>query len=89
MDVSSRLKRLRRELSVADEQLLHIDGESDDARLRALVAETPLADANAREASRHAEAQRRHRDDLTVRIVELEREQDALLDRMASGIDGG
>ena len=66
-----------------NEQVAHFEETAEDARLRALVSETPLADAEAREAQRHADAQRRARDDLLRSIAALEREQDALLDRMS------
>jgi hypothetical protein len=84
IDVSDRLRRLRADLSVAQEQLVYMQEEADDARLRALVSETPLADAEARESRRHADALGRQRDVLARSIAELEREQDALLDRMAA-----
>jgi hypothetical protein len=84
VDVSDRLKRLRAERSVTEEQLVFLEDEAEDARLRALVAETPLTDAEARDARRHADAIARHRDALVLSIAELEREQDALLDRMSA-----
>lgn len=84
VDVSERLKRLRAELGVTQEQLAFLEDEADDARLRALMAETPLADAEARDARRHADALSRHRDSLVLSIAELGREQDSLLDRMAA-----
>jgi len=84
VDVSERLKRLRTELAVTDEQVAFLEDEADDARLRALVAETPLGDVEARDARRHADALARHRDALATSIADLEREQDALLDRMAA-----
>jgi hypothetical protein len=84
VDVSERLKRLRTELAVTEEQVAFLEDEADDARLRALVAETPLGDVEARDARRHADALAGHRDALAGSIVELEREQDALLDRMAA-----
>jgi hypothetical protein len=84
IDVSDRLKRLRAELAVADEQCAVLVSESEDARLRSLVSETPLAQAEAHEMGRHADAQSRHRDELRRAIEELERDQDALLDRMAN-----
>jgi hypothetical protein len=83
IDVSDRLKRLRAELAVSDEQVAFFESEADDARLRSLVSETPLADAEAREVRRHADAQGRQREALRRAIRELETEQDALLDRMA------
>jgi hypothetical protein len=84
VDVSDRLKRLRAEAAVASEQLQFMADEADEARLRSLVSETPLADADAREAQRHADAHSKHRDELLRSIADLEREQDALLDRMAA-----
>ncbi len=84
LDVADRLKRLRAEASVLAEQVEHFESEATDAELRALVSETPVADHDARAARRHADAHRRQRDDLLRSISELEREQDALLDRMAA-----
>ncbi len=84
VDVAERLKRLRAELAVADEQVLFLDEEAEDARLRALVAETPLGEVEARDARRHADTLRRHRDALSGSIEELRRDQDALLDRMTA-----
>jgi hypothetical protein len=84
VDVSERLKRLRAELGVTEEQFAFLEEEAEDTRLRALMAETPLADAEARDASRHADALGRHRDALIHQIDELRREQDALLDRMSA-----
>ena len=84
VDVSDRLKRLRAELAVTQEQLAFLEDEAEEARLRALVAEIPLADVEAREARRHADAMGRHRDVLMTSIAELAREQDELLDRLAA-----
>jgi hypothetical protein len=84
IDVSDRLKRLRAELAVAEEHCAFLEAEAEDARLRALVSETPLADAEANEVRRHADAQGRQRDSLRRAIGELEQEQDSLLDRMAA-----
>jgi chromosome segregation ATPase len=89
VDVSARLKRLRHDLAVAEEQALFLSEEAEDARLRSLVAETPLADAEAREARRHADALLRQRDTLRRNIADLEREQDRLLDQMGSRLDRG
>ncbi len=83
IDVSDRIKRLRAELAVAEEQCAFLTAEAEDARLRSLVSETPLAEAEAHESRRHADAQSRQRDALRRSIGELEREQDALLDQMA------
>ena len=81
-EVVARLRALREELGVADEQLAALADEADDARLRALVSETPMAGREHDEARRHADAMARHRADLVNQIDELERRQDELLDRM-------
>ncbi len=82
--VSGRLKRLRADLVVAEEQLAHLADDAHDARLRALVSETPGAEKEHRDADRHAGAMRRHRDDLVEEIRQLEVQQDELLDSMGS-----
>jgi hypothetical protein len=81
-EVGARLKALRADLLVADEQLAQLTDEADDARLRALVSETPLAQQEHREAQKHADAMARHRGDVEREITMLERSQDELLDRL-------
>ena len=73
---------MRAELAVTEEQLTFLEEESEDARLRALVSETPLGEAEAREARKHSDAMAR--DALVHSIAVLLREQDDLLDRMAA-----
>src|SRR5690349_18257521 len=85
-DVSSQLRELRRELALTDEQLAQLAGEADDARLRSLVSETPLAEREHREAARHAEAMGRHRTDVAAAIERLEQQQDELLDRLNEAV---
>jgi hypothetical protein len=84
VDVSERLKRIRAELAVTEEQCLFLEEEAERQRMRALVAETPLADVEARDAGRHADALARHRDSLRVTVRELVQEQDSLLDRISA-----
>ena len=84
VEVSERLKQLRAELVVTDEQLTHFADVADDARLRALVSETPLADRDHHEAQRHADAMSRHRAEVQSTIDQLERRQDELLDRLSA-----
>jgi len=83
-DVSVRLKRLREELQVIDEQLLFLAEAADEARLRSLVSETPLADKDHRDAQKHADAMARRRDKVVASIGELEKAQDELLDRLVA-----
>lgn len=81
-EVSTRLKALREDLRVADEQHVQLLGEADDARLRALVSETPLADREHREAQRHSSRMQAHIDAVRDEIGKLEVTQDELLDEM-------
>ena len=78
-----RLRRLRVELSVVDEQLSHLDDEADDKALRSLVSETSGAGVEYREAQLHADAMRKHRLHVQDSILELEAKQDELLDKMS------
>jgi hypothetical protein len=84
VEVGERLKQLRSELTVTDEQMLHFAEAADDARLRALVSETPLADRDHHEAQRHADAMEKHRAEVLSTIDQLERRQDELLDRLTA-----
>jgi predicted nucleic acid-binding Zn-ribbon protein len=81
-ELGGRLKELRKELAIVDEQLAHLAGEADDAQLKALVSETPLADHEAREAQRHADAMARQRAEVAATIARLEADQDNLLERL-------
>lgn len=85
VEVAERLKHLRAELAVADEQLGALSDMAEEARLRALVSETPLADQELREATKHLDAMHRHRSDVEHEIGDLERDQDSLLDRLVAG----
>ena len=80
--MSARLRQLREELAVSDEQLQHLAEAADDARLRSLVSETPLADREHHDAQRHADAMMRHRSEVLDAITRLEQTQDELLDRL-------
>jgi hypothetical protein len=84
IEVNSRLKRVREELAVVDEQLAALADAADEARIRYLVSETPLADRELREARRHADAMTRSRVAVMESIAELERVQDELLDRLVT-----
>jgi hypothetical protein len=79
---AERLRRLRNELAVIDEQLASLDGAADESRLRALVSETPLADREHTEARRHAEAMASQRAHVLESIGKLEQSQNELLDRL-------
>ncbi len=81
-----RLKELREELAVVEEQLASLADDAHDTRLRALVSETPLAGREHHEAQRHADAMARHRGGVVACIEALERSQDDLLDRLMAEV---
>ena len=83
-EVTARLRTLREELALTDEQGGQFSDEAEDNRLRALVSETPLADHDFREAQRHADAWARRRADVVESIRRLEARQDELLDRLST-----
>ncbi len=84
LDLSGRIKAATTELAVTDEQLDFLEEEAESARLRAIVAETPMEVATANEAQKHVDALRRHREALATSIASLRTEQDELLDRLTA-----
>lgn len=80
--VAEELKRLRAELALSYEQLASLEDDASEAGLRALVAETPMAEAEARATRRHADAMAKHRAMLERSMADSERERDALLDQL-------
>lgn len=83
--VATRLRSLREELRVLDEQVDIFADDADAHAIRALVAETPGAAFEANDALKHATAIRKHRDHVARTIAELEQRQDELLDRLVGG----
>jgi chromosome segregation ATPase len=90
MNVTERLTALTAEINdarkavrILEEQLAFQLDVAEDARLRALVSETPLADREYRIARDDLERLKRSRDDEARRLRELEEERDQLLDRLA------
>jgi hypothetical protein len=84
-DVHSRLVRAREELAVLDEQLEVVQESADEARVRSLVSETPLAAHEHSEAKRHADAMVKARATQANTVIELERRQDELLASVSTG----
>ncbi len=85
-ELADRLKRLTADLEVAEEQCLHFEDLAEDARLRALVSETPAAERQHRDAARQAETMAKHRNRLREEIHSLEEQQNDLLDRFYSDV---
>jgi hypothetical protein len=84
-DVHARLVRAREDLAVLDEQLAVVLESADEARVRSLVAETPLAAHEHSEAARHADAMSKAREILAGTVVDLEHRQDELLADVVTG----
>ncbi|HVE46452.1 MAG TPA: hypothetical protein VNA57_06870 [Acidimicrobiales bacterium] len=82
VEVNRRLKKAREELVVLDHQLAALAEEADDARLRALVSDSPLAQREHREAQKHADAMVRSRAAIVAAIAAHERTLDELLERL-------
>ena len=80
-DVATQLRGLRRELAVTDEQLAQLADEADDARLRSLVSETPLAEREHREPPATPRPWAGTGPRSSARSPRLEQLQDELLDR--------
>ena len=82
--VASRLRSLRAELSIIDEQLVHLGGDAEDQAIRDLVSETAGSSFEARAAQGSFDAMRRHRQRVVDELTDLERQQDELLDRLTA-----
>jgi cell division septum initiation protein DivIVA len=83
--VAARLRALRAELATIDEQIPYFADDADDLAVRALVSEAPSASHESRDAQKHADAMRRHRERVVSDIAELEARQDRLLDELGAG----
>jgi chromosome segregation ATPase len=86
---AARLRAARAKLALADEQLSALEDEASSQELRAIVSETPGSAFEYRQASAHAAAMRRHRDDLRSEVADLEARQDQLLDRLSAARGSG
>lgn len=93
MEISDRLSALSGELAEEQTQLRILEEQvtfqrevSEEARIRALVSETPLADREARIAADDLARLVRSRDEALHRLAELRAEQDSLLERMLADV---
>jgi chromatin segregation and condensation protein Rec8/ScpA/Scc1 (kleisin family) len=84
-DLHSKLLRARAELALIEEQLAVVNDEAEDARVRSLVSETPLATHEYAEVRRHADAMERARDTMQARVNELALRRDELISHV--GVD--
>jgi hypothetical protein len=81
--VSVRLRALRDELRLADEQSMYLRDDADDLGVDAAIGVVG-ASAEHRRAAEHAAAMDAHRRHLVDSIAALEVKQDELLDRMTA-----
>ncbi len=80
--LGNRLRVAREKLLVAEEQCSAMEEETNDQELRSLVAETPDASYEYRQAKAHSDALKRYCDELRGSIKELQVRQDELLDKL-------
>lgn len=83
-DINERLQKLRTELGVLEEQLAELSDQADEAKTRAVVSETAMAEQEWQDARRHAEQLSRARDSVRHEIAELETKLDELIGRLVS-----
>ena len=88
-DIRPELQRAREALRIAEEQVAFQQGIAAEAETAAVVAETPLAHRERREADGDLQRLQRQRDELRERVAALLAEQGELLDRMLEQSGGG
>ena len=88
-DARQELLRARESLRIVEEQVAFQQGVAADAETTAVVAETPLAHREGREAAGDLRRLQEQRDELRARVAALVAEQDELLERMFDAADGG
>lgn len=81
-EVRDEFARLRESLRILDEQVAFQQGVADEAETRAVVAETPLADREHREAQGDLARLKQQREEAAKAIAALAAEQDDLLERL-------
>jgi hypothetical protein len=82
-DTEAKLVRAREELALLEEQAMSFNDDADEAQVRAVVSETPLAEREWHEASRHAEVVARSIARARQRVTDLERAREELSGRLA------
>lgn len=85
VNVQDRLRRARASVRVLEEQVAHLEDVAADLETRKIVAQTPLADREWREARTDADRHVRLLEEGREEIAELQAERDRLLDRLLEG----
>jgi len=81
LEISSRIKKEKEDLLVAEEQLTSLINDADEARIRSLVSETAFSDNERRGSARQAENMENYCQKILNEIYRLEEMQDELLDK--------
>jgi hypothetical protein len=87
--LSDEILELRAEFGILGEQLAFQRDVMEDTRVRALVAETPLADREFRIASEDLKRIERVTEEVRSRMAGLVEEQDRLLEELLTGASSG
>ncbi len=82
MRIQEQLRRVRANQRVLAEQVAYLDEVAANAETRKLVAETPLADREWRDARRDLDRHRAQLDDAEQQVQGLIAERDRLLERL-------
>ena len=82
MEISRRIKQQKEDLLVAEEQLISLRSDADEARIRSLVSDTAISDNDRRDSVRQSENMQKYCHKIRNEIQRLEEIQDALLDKM-------
>jgi hypothetical protein len=80
--LSADISTLQTDIGILEEQIAFQTEVADDAGIRAVVSETPLADREAQEASGDLALLMRSRQEALKRLQQLRDEQDSLLERL-------
>lgn len=80
--LNEEIARLRTEIAILEEQHAFVSEAAEDARIRALVSETPLADREYRTAREDAERTRASLEEAKTGLEKMRVEQDSLLERL-------
>lgn len=78
-ELQVRIREARARLAVLLEQIDALADDAEEARVRWLVAETPLAERESADAHRHLELARRAADTLHAEIAQLAADRDRFL----------
>ena len=82
LEVSRRIKKEKEDLLVAEEQLISLIDDADEARIRSLVSETAISDNDRRDSARQSQNMEKYCQKIRNEIQRLEEIQDGLLDKL-------